>query len=265
MLIRLLLRSYFILIFVATFPAAAQPSGPTSAASSTPPGAAPATAAATPPTATKPAPSATPLLRLRAVGQVGDQVISSRDVILSGVIEQWLYAIQDRPSETLRRSEKESWFLKLDTPEFRDQLSRVMIDLMINLEAENFAVAEVSQLDLQRYSTRLMIDFAIVPAWRAWDPQIGEVQLILKRKLRSRAFLEFKSEGSNQLVTDEEAKTYFEAHRSKFGPYPFDQFRKSIKEVLAREKTDQKLKEWFEVLKKKYRVRFLGAPQEGGF
>jgi hypothetical protein len=205
------------------------------------------------------------LLTIRAVGQVGEQIVTSRDVILSGVVEQWLYAIQDRPSETLRRAEKESWFVAIDTAGFRDQVSRVMIDLMINLEAENFAVAEVNQLDLQKYSTRLMIDFALMPSWRQWAPEISEVQLILKRKLRSRAFLEFKSEGSSQMVTDEEAKTYFEANRGKFGPYPFEQFRKSIKEVLARDKVDQKLKEWFEVLKKKYRVRFLGPPQEGGF
>ncbi|MBX3018072.1 MAG: hypothetical protein KF767_09290 [Bdellovibrionaceae bacterium] len=225
--------------------------------------AAPSGVAATSSTAVAKTPP--PILTVRAVGQVGDQILTSRDVILSGVIEQWLYAIQDRPSETLRRAEKESWFLSLESPSFRDQVSRVMIDLMINLEAENFAVAEVNQLDLQKYSTRLMIDFAIVPQWKQWAPEIGEVQLILKRKLRSRAFLEFKSEGSSQMVSDDEAKAYFEANRAKFGPYPFDQFKKSIKEVLARDKTDQKLKEWFEVLKKKYRVRFLGAPQEGGF
>lgn len=239
-------------------PPASTPAAPMGGATAAPSG----VAAASSTSVTKAAPL---ILTVRAVGQVGDQVLTSRDVILSGVIEQWLYAIQDRPSETLRRAEKESWFLNLDSPQFRDQVSRVMIDLMINLEAENFAVAEVNQLDLQKYSTRLMIDFAIVPQWKQWAPEIGEVQLILKRKLRSRAFLEFKSEGSSQMVSDDEAKSYFEANRAKFGPYPFDQFKKSIKEVLARDKTDQKLREWFEVLKKKYRVRFLGPPQEGGF
>lgn len=210
-------------------------------------------------------PAPTSLLKLRAVGQVGDQIVSSRDVILSGVIEQWIYAIQDRPSETLRRKEKESWFLELDSQAFREQVSRVMIDLMINMEAENFAVSEVDQLQLAKQSTRLMIDFAVLPQWKRWSPQISEVQIILKRKLRSRAFLEFKSEGSGQLVSDEEAREYFQANRAKFGPYPFEQFRKSIKEVMARERVDQRLKEWFEVLKKKYRVRFLGPPQQEGF
>lgn len=207
----------------------------------------------------------TPILTVRAVGQVGEKVLTSRDVILSGVVEQWLYAIQDRPSETLRRAEKESWFLQLDAPGFREQLSRVMIDHMINMEAENFAVAEVDQLTLQKYSTRLMIDFAILPSWRRWAPDISEVQMILKRKLRARAFLEFKSEGSGQMVTDEEAQAYFQTNRAKFGSYPFEQFRKSIKEVMARDRVDQRLKEWFEVLKKKYRVRFLEAPQSEAF
>lgn len=206
-----------------------------------------------------------PLLVMRAVGQVGDHVLTSREVILTGVVEQWFYAIQDRPSETLRRKEKERWFLEPDTPAFMDQVSRAMIDLMISLEAENFAVAEVSPLDLQKETTRLMIDFATLPEWKKWAPTASEIQVILKRKKRSHAFLEFKSEGASTLINDEEAKTYFEKNRGKFGNYPFEQFKNSIKEVLARDRLDQRLKDWFEVLKKKYHVRFLAAPQREGF
>lgn len=204
-------------------------------------------------------------LTLRAVGQVGDQVVSSRQAILSGVVEQWLYAIKDRPSDMLRKKEKESWFLDIDSPAFREQVSRVMIDLMINMEAENFAVAEVDQLELQKLSTRLMIDFATLAEWKRWSPQISEIQIILKRKIRSRAFLEFKSEGSTAMVSDEEARAYFEANRAKFGPYPFEQFKNNIKEVVSRDRVDARLKDWFELLKKKYRTRFLNAPTKQAF
>lgn len=212
------------------------------------------------PSPSTPVPAAPAVTVMRAVGQVGDEVLSSRDVILAGVIENWLYAIQDRPSETLRKAEKQAWFLELDSPAFRAQVSRVMIDMMINKEAENFAVSEVDQMELQKLSTRMMIDFATLPEWKRWSPDIAEVQLVLRRKMRSRAFLEFKSEGASRMVTDEEARQYFEANRSKFGPYPFAQFKNNIKEVMARDRVDARLKDWFEILKKKYRVRFLAAP-----
>lgn len=199
-------------------------------------------------------------LVLRAVGQVGEQVISSRDVILASVVEEWLYAIQDRPSETLRRKEKEAWFLSVESPKFQSQLSRVLIDVMINLEAENFNVAEVSPAELQRLSTRFMIDVATLEFWKRWTPTPSEAQLLLRRKLRAKAFLDFKSEGSRDMISDEEARRYYDSNKAKFGNFPFDQFKNSIKDALTRERVEARLRDWFEGLKKKYKVRILSPP-----
>lgn len=196
----------------------------------------------------------------RAVGQVGDHVITTREVILSGVIERWLYAIQDRPSEILRQREKLSWFLTPDTEEFRTQLSRVMLDLMVSREAESLSVAEISAHDVEVKTTRFVLDFASFPAWRRLGPSTAEVQDLMQRKLRARAFLQFKTETSGVLVSDEEAQAYFEKNRMKFGNYPFQQFRQSIKEVIAQQHLESRLKDWFEVLKKKHKVRFLNPP-----
>lgn len=199
----------------------------------------------------------------RAVGQVADHVVTSREVILSGVIERWLYAIEDRPSQTLRQAEKASWFLDADSEEFRAQLSRTMLDIMVTLEAENLSVAEVKAATVQLQSTRFMIDFAAFPEWKKLGPTQAEVHMLIQRKLRSRAFLQFKTETSGVLVSDEDAQQYFEKNRLKFGNYPFSQFRKSIKELLAQQRLESRLKDWFEVLKKKYRVRFLNPPPSG--
>lgn len=199
----------------------------------------------------------------RAVGQVGDHVVTSREVILSGVIEKWLYAIEDRPSETLRSKEKSSWFLRVGTEDFRQQLSRTMLDIMVSLEAEALSVAEVKTSLVQLRSTRFMIDFAAFPEWKKLGPSQAEVQMLILRKLRSRAFLQFKTETSGVLVSDDEAQQYFEKNRLKFGNYPFSQFKNSIKEVLAQQRLESRLKDWFEVLKKKHRVRFLSPPPTG--
>lgn len=196
----------------------------------------------------------------RAVGQVADHVITSREVILSGVIERWMYALQDRPSEMFRRDEKLSWFLKPDSEDFRAQLSRVMLDIMVTLEAESLSVAEIQENDVNLKATRFMIDFAGFSEWKKLGPTKDEVQKLVRRKLRSRAFLQFKTETSGALVSDDEAHAYFEKNRMRFGNYPFQQFRNTIKEVLAQQRLESRLKDWFEILKKKHRVRFLNPP-----
>lgn len=195
----------------------------------------------------------------KALGQVGEQVVTSREVVICGVIERWLFAIQDRPSETLRKQEKLSWFLNPDSEEFKALLSRVMLDIMVNKEAETLSVASIKESDAKLKTARLMIDFAALPEWKRLGVTEPEVNDLMRRKLRSRAFLQFKTETSGVLVSDEEAQQYFEKHRLKFGNYPFQQFKNSIKEVLAQERLEGRLKDWFELLKKQYRVRFLSS------
>lgn len=196
----------------------------------------------------------------RAVGQVSDSAITSRQVILAGLIEQWTLALQDRPKETIPRETKKNWIVKIDTDEFRTQLTRMMIDWIVALEAENLSVAEVELADLQLKQTRFLIEMAALPEWKKLDYTTAEVATALKRKLRSRAFLQFKIETSGILVTEDEAKNYYDLNRAKFGNYGFNQFKGSIKEALTQQKLQERLKDWFEILKKKYRVRYLSAP-----
>lgn len=203
---------------------------------------------------------ANPQVVTRAVGQVGDSAITSRQVILAGLIEQWTLALQDRPKETIPKEEKMRWILRLDTEAFRTQLTRMMIDWIVALEAENLSVADIPFGELQLKQTRFLIEMAALPEWKRLGYSQVEVNMALRRKLRSRAFLQFKIETSGILVTDDEAKEYYDKNRSKFGNYGFLQFKGSIKEALTQQKLEVRLKDWFEILKKKYRVRFLGAP-----
>lgn len=196
----------------------------------------------------------------RAVGQVGDSAITSRQVILSGLIEQWTLALQDRPKATIPKEEKLKWILNLDTEEFRTQLTRMMIDWIVSLEAENLNVADIEFGELQLRQTRFLIEMAALPEWKGLGYSQAEVTAALRRKLRSRAFLQFKIETSGILVTDDEAKEYYDKNRAKFGNYGFSQFKGSIKEALTQQKLESRLKDWFEILKKKYRVRYLSAP-----
>ncbi len=201
-----------------------------------------------------------PQVVTRVVGQVGDSAITSRQVVLSGLIEQWTLALQDRPKSTIPKDEKMKWILKLETEQFRTQLTRMMIDWIVELEAENLSVADIQFGELQLRQTRFLIEMAALPEWKKLGFSQAEVTAALRRKLRSRTFLQFKIETSGILVTDDEAKEYYDKNRAKFGNYGFNQFKGSIKEALTQAKLETRLKDWFEILKRKYRVRYLGAP-----
>ena len=61
--------------------------------------------------------------------------------------------------------------------------------------------------------------------------------------------------GSAGGSTDEEALDYFNKNQKRFAGLDFKKYQKTIIERLNRQKRDQRLRDWFETLRKKYKVR----------
>ena len=59
-------------------------------------------------------------------------------------------------------------------------------------------------------------------------------------------------------VTEHDVKNYYEKNRLKFGNTPLVQVKPQIKDFLSQELLQERLKDWFEILKRKYRVKLLG-------
>ena len=196
-----------------------------------------------------------------AVAQVSDQVITSREVVASFMMEK---ATSEKLPTAVSGSKKTSpidrstWVLKPGTEAFQKHLAQIILEQVIQLEAESFSIGEVSHDELEAFRKHLQ---EAVKGWEPWtklDMGSAEIEKIISRKLRAKNFLQFKMETSGVQISDEEAKSYFEKNRVKFGNLPFSQFKEGIKEVLAQEQLQEKLKDWFEILKRKYRVKFLG-------
>lgn len=189
-----------------------------------------------------------------AVAQVSDHVITSREVVVSYVIDQAL-------SENLSKKasvDRTQWLLKFPSEEFKKHLAQVVLESVVQLEAENFSVGQINLAEIQSQQKHLQ---EMVGAWGPWlQLQVSKVELeqMTARKARAKNFLKFKMETSGVQISDEEAKAYFEKNRLKFGNLPFAQFKEGIKEVLSQEQLQEKLKDWFDILKRKYRVKFLG-------
>ena len=195
-----------------------------------------------------------------AVGQVGDRVVTSREVTMSHFFERWQLAAQSKDPSA--QTPKADWKINPGTDVFKQASSSFVLERMVALEAENFVVARVEDDVVKRTTKSFLSAVGSSPDWKKLETNEGEVQKMVELKLRAQNFLKFKTESAGVVVTDEDTKAYYEKNRLKFGNMPYDQFKNSIREVLSTQILEERLKDWFEVLRRKYRVRFLGESRE---
>ncbi len=192
-----------------------------------------------------------------AVGQVGNEVVTSREVQVSYALDQALLA----PGTLKKNADRSNWIIVPGTEAFRAHLSQVLLELLIKLEAESFSVAQVSSDDIKADIANSKESFKDWAEWKKWDVTELELERLIFRRKMAKNFLKFKTESSGVVVSDAEVKAYYEKNRVKFGSAPFEQFKEGIRDVLSQQQLEEKLKDWFEVLKRKYRVRFLKSPE----
>ncbi|MEY4617799.1 MAG: hypothetical protein RJB66_2759 [Pseudomonadota bacterium] len=180
----------------------------------------------------------------KIVGKVGDYYLTSREVVASRLLEKELFPEQ---KVTVVESGED--------PAFVMQVTAVILEKVVSLEAESFSVAAVSEEDEKEFIIRAKRMLAGQKAWQKLDMSAIELQDLVARKLRSKKFLKYKTESSSLTVTDFEVKEYYEKSRYKFGSIPFESFKENIRQFLIQKQTEDRLREWFEVLRKKYQVR----------
>lgn len=181
------------------------------------------------------------------VGQVSDYVVTSREVQISMVIENILYP----PKIPL----KGLFEVRPGREEFRNAVTSVLLEVVVSLEAENFNVANISDEDVK--VALLKIEKAVEGRsyWDDLDVSGVELKKFTQRKLVAKSFLKFKTTSMSGIITDQEAQAYFDKNRVKFGATPFESFKNNIKAFLAQQQLEERLRAWFEVIKRKYKVR----------
>lgn len=174
----------------------------------------------------------------RVVGSVGDYFLTSREVVASHLIDRAIGGEED----------------------FRNDMKRMvnagLLEKIVALEAESFSVAKLTEGEIKSSQMKLKAKTFVDSAeWKGLEMTSAEVQDLLLRKLRAKKFIQYKIESSTIQVTDAEVKDYFEKNRYKFGNLGIDSFRESIKTFLTRSQQEENLRQWFEVLRRKYKVK----------
>ncbi len=180
-----------------------------------------------------------------SVGQVLEVVLTSREVSIHVYLERALSGAD----ETALKAKVPS----LESKAFARETSAALMEKAVFLEAEAFGEKAVV-VDTTE-NRELFRKLSKVSGWQALEVTQPVFMNSLERKLRAKRFVQEKTRSSTAVITDLEARKYFEENRARFGKLPFESFVENIKAFLSRNQADQRLKDWYEVLKGKYQIR----------
>lgn len=189
---------------------------------------------------------------LKIVGSVENQILTNRDVEASFIVDHFLY------------NQSSDLAVNYGSEEFSAELNRLLIEKMVNEEAQVFGVAKVSESEIQdAYESvrqRITASATAKSHWQNLGFSDGQLKDMVGQKLRANRFIKYKSNSSFVQVSDEDARDYFNKNRLKFGTLEFDNFKNNIKKYLGQKNAEDRLRDWLEVLRKKHKVKnFLAA------
>lgn len=184
----------------------------------------------------------------RVVGEVGEhRVVTSREVRLNDAIEQVMAEKAGEPGQTQ--------ILTGFDKTFATHVAQVLDEWVVYLEANSLSNQFAAKSEVARWYGVVQEKLGSLPAWKAMEPAEKEVRDIIERKLIAKDFQRLKSDPSLAPISDEEALSYYKKNRLRFGSLPFSSFKDNIKSFLVKQQTERRLKEWHEVLWRKYKVR----------
>lgn len=195
----------------------------------------------------------------QAVGQADTHVVTSREVQISWILDKAMQVPAVKKGGVTPAPKRSDWILKTDGVEFQRHLSQVLLELVVSMEAENFSIGQVPANEVQNAMAHVKDMVAGWAPWKDLEVSSGELEQMMTRKLKARNFLKFKTDTSGVRVTERDIKNYYEKNRLKFGNTPLAQVKPQIKDFLSQELLQERLKDWFEILKRKYRVKLLGT------
>jgi hypothetical protein len=196
---------------------------------------------------------AAPTVVSQSVGQVGDRVVTSREVQISAVLDRILFPNKDA------KTGGSSYELRLTDPVMVNEVTAVLLEVVVHKEAESFSVAKVSDDQLQQAVRKVEKAVEGKSYWQNLEVSPVELRKYVLQKLTAKAFIQFKTSSMVGIVSDSEALAYYEKNRLKFGDLPFSSFKDNIKTFLSQQQLEERTRSWFEIIKRKYKVRNILA------
>jgi len=195
--------------------------------------------------------AATPTVISQSVGQVGGRVVTSREVQISAVLDRILFPTKDAKT-TLHE-------VRLGEPGMMNEVTALLLEVVVDREAESFSVARVSDTEVEQSIRKIEKAVEGKAYWQSLEVSSAELKKFVVQKLTAKAFIQFKTHSMVGVISDAEALAYYEKNRLKFGDMPFATFKDNIKTFLAQQQLEERTRAWFEIIRRKYKVRNILA------
>ncbi len=182
----------------------------------------------------------------RNAGRVGQEILTTRGVQISSWIEDALYR---------ESNQKRLGNANVLGRDFIQETTAVLLEAAIATEAADFPASQVTPEEVRDRGSRALAKLKKSDGWKQLQVTDAEFEQAMTRKLRSKKFIKFKMDLASLPVSDQEVKDYYDKNKFKFDNLPFENFKENIRSFLTRRQVDERMKEWFEVLHIKYRIR----------
>lgn len=201
---------------------------------------------------------AAPVPVTSAAGQVGRDVITSRKVQISTFIDRWSLLPPEK-RVAVSAGEVEQWSIKPVGDEFKAQLSSLMLEMMVAAESEGFESTPRQVGEFRATAERLQKELGGAPAWRKLEVEAKELEALLLVKERAKGFLKVKMESGDGRVPEAELRAAYEQQKAKLGGLSYEEVKNVLRDRLSQQAQLDRLKDWIEILKRKYRVQYFGS------
>lgn len=194
-----------------------------------------------------------PVVVSQSVGQVGDRVVTSREVQISAVLDRILFPAKDAKAAGSLHE------VRLGDAGMMNEVTALLLEVVVDREAESFSVAKISDEEIQQALRKVEKAVDGKAYWQSLEVSPAELKRFVTQKLTAKAFIQFKTTSMVGIVGDAEALAYYEKNRLKFGDVSFASFKDNIKAFLAQQQLEERSRAWFEIIKRKYKVRNILA------
>jgi hypothetical protein len=187
----------------------------------------------------------------KIVGQVSDYFITSREVQAQFLIGSVAPSELNLKNESL----KVNMLPEILSVEFQGALNQAILEKVVNLEADSFSFAQIPESEMSELKKTVEMNLKNKSNWKNLQVEDSELETWLKIKRRAQKYIDYKTELNSMKINEDEIRSYFDQNRYKFGSSSYVSFKDNIRQYLLKQKISSRLKEWFEVLRKKYKVR----------
>lgn len=132
-----------------------------------------------------------------------------------------------------------------------------LIDYLISQEAKNLNLSSIKSDYVSQFISTHKNELNNLIHLKKYEASDKEIYEITERILISNNYLKVKLQNLASPIMDQDVQIYFEKNKNLFDGKNIDNFKENIKIFLMQQQLQERLKSWYESLKRKYKVRVV--------